>query len=61
LRHAPDPRAREQRVDVVRIEIECLVEVRTRSVEELGGKAFVEERKPIESGFAERSAHPAST
>ena len=43
-----DPGATDQRVDIVRIEIESAVEVRARLVEELGGLTFVEERKPKE-------------
>ena len=36
----------DQRVDIVRIEIESAVEVRARFVEKIGGYAFVEMRKP---------------
>ena len=43
-----DPPAPDERIDIVWIEIESPVELRPRSVEGLGGKAFVEERQPEE-------------
>ena len=43
-----DPCATDQRVDIVRIEIESAVEVRARLVEKLDGQAFVEEAQPDE-------------
>ena len=41
-----DPCATDQRVDIVRIEIEGAVEVKTRLVEKIGGCTFVQSASP---------------